>query len=699
MQPDLANPLPETGAPRFNDLAAVRVELRGVSWLAGSGRIARGGGWHRPNIAASSVYMLPSRMRHDATGVRAVIGVPLYNGARHFERALGSLRAQRGVAFAIVLVDDGSTDDTRHLARRLADDDARVSYHENPKRLGLSRNWQRCLELACELHPEAEYFAWGSDHDWWDPLWLHTLVRALDEDDRAVGAHPGAVWLSEADERLRPVRSFHLPGAGRPVERLVRAGLGMTAGNMVYGLFRRSALTSAGGFPQVLLPDRLLLLRLALQGGLRQVDDVLWERRRTGTASLERQRMSIFPEGAPRWAKLPVWLVHAGVVLRDHALCAKPGGVLTRGQAVVAAASTVALAVDSKKNRRRMRRLQLRAWRARKQVRRLRKHLHRLHKHLHRLRKRLRRLRKAITGQQRFPWSALRRTAPIDRRAGTAPEDRRARRSGACAWTGVSPTLEAVRAAAERSPLRIGPAFTDLADPNELRFREEIEARLDPECDVTAFIERKQLPDKLGYVLVRAGIEPRGVVVDLGAGTCWLSAAFACCPQVERVIAVEFSRRRLVELAPIALAHLGAPAEKVERVLADFHRPGLPPGAADLVVTDAAFHHSADPARLAAVALELLRPGGVLLLHREPTLAVLRRSRDHGIEGQHGDFEREYTSRGYLRQLRTAGFVDARKIPAAGGFSGRRARTLLHPPLRWLNGIAFAEYAYTASRP
>lgn len=643
--------------------------------------------------------MLPSQMRHDATGVRAVIGVPLYNGARHFERALGSLRAQRGVAFAIVLVDDGSTDDTRDLARRLANDDARVSYHENPERLGLSRNWQRCLELACELHPEAEYFAWGSDHDWWDPLWLRTLVRALDEDDRAVGAHPGAVWLSEADERLRPVRSFDLPAVGRPVERLVRAGLDMTAGNMIYGLFRRSALTSAGGFPQVLLPDRLLLLRLALQGGLRQVDDVLWERRRTGAASLARQRMSIFPEGAPRWAKLPVWLVHAGVILRDHALFTKSGGALSRGQGLIAAASTVALALNSKKNRRRVRRLRLRTWRIRKQARRLPTHPHRLRKRLHRLRKQLHHLRKQLQ----------RHGVPLGRPgegphlllAGPAPRPiaRAQAGLGACARPGLTPTPEAVRAAAERSPLRTGPAFTELADPAELRFREEVEARLDPQRDVTGFIERKQLPDKLGYVLARSGIEPRGVVVDLGAGTCWLSGELARSPQVERVIAVEFSRRRLVDLAPIALAHLGAPAEKVERVLADFHKPGLPAESADLVVTDAAFHHSADPARLAAVALQLLRPGGIVLLHREPTLALLRRSRDHGIEGEHGDFEREYTSRRYLRHLRTAGFVDARKIPAAGGFAGLRAQALLQPPLRWLNGIAFAEYAYTARRP
>ena len=148
----------------------------------------------------------------------------------------------------------------------------------------------------------------------------------------------------------------------------------------------------------------------------------------------------------------------------------------------------------------------------------------------------------------------------------------------------------------------------------------------------------------------------------------------------------------------MALAALDAPGGKVERVLADFNDPGLPAGGADLIVTDAAFHHASDPARLAGVAYDLLRPGGQVLLFREPTLALLRRTRDHGIEGRHGTFEHEYTARGYLGYLRAAGFQAARAVPVAGGFVRRRQRWAARPPLAWLNGIAFAEYSYTARR-
>jgi SAM-dependent methyltransferase len=247
--------------------------------------------------------------------------------------------------------------------------------------------------------------------------------------------------------------------------------------------------------------------------------------------------------------------------------------------------------------------------------------------------------------------------------------------------------------AARRSPLRIGPTFSQLADDAELRYREEIERVSNPTADVTAWIERKELPHLLAYALERAAIEPHGTVVELGAGTCWMGAELAKRPRVERVLSVEFSRRRLELLAPVAIAYLGAPAEKIERVLADFYSHGLGTEIADFVFTDAAYHHAADPVALARVAFDLLKPGGLLVLHREPTLSFLRRTRDHHEEGKHGDFEHEYFRRRYVEQLREAGFERAAWFPASIGTSPWR-RAWLRPPLSWLNGVVFGSYTY-----
>ena len=256
----------------------------------------------------------------------------------------------------------------------------------------------------------------------------------------------------------------------------------------------------------------------------------------------------------------------------------------------------------------------------------------------------------------------------------------------------------AVTACAQASPLHRVGTLSEHADLDELRFREEIEGYPDPLRDIPRFIEANELPRKLHHALEQARLAPAGDLVELGAGTCWMTAELAKRPAVRRVIGVEFSPRRLTDLAPIAIAYLGAPAGKIERRVADFYAHGLGRGVADWVVTDAAFHHAADPVSLARVAWDLLRPGGCFVLFREPTLALLRGGRDHGVEDEHGSFEHEYTARGYLRHLRAAGFL-ATKHPASGGWRTVRARAILRPPLRWLNGIAFAEYTYVGRRP
>ena len=253
-----------------------------------------------------------------------------------------------------------------------------------------------------------------------------------------------------------------------------------------------------------------------------------------------------------------------------------------------------------------------------------------------------------------------------------------------------------IAAAATRSPLVYGPSFSEHADAAELEFRERHEPYDGLEV-AEIFFRRKRVLDYLDHALARVGLEPAGVVVELGAGSCWLSAALSCFDAVERVVAVEFSERRLVSFAPVSLALLDAPAEKVERRVADFYRHGLEPESADLVVLDAAFHHASDPRRLAEVVFELTKPGGSALLLREPTLTPLTRRRDHGIEAAHGDFEHEYSRREYMGFLAGAGFR-ARSVGVRWFHASGFRRALYRPPLTWLSGPLRGQYAYVGSR-
>ena len=74
--------------------------------------------------------------------------IPTYNGAEHLEACLQSARGQSVSDLEIVVVDDASTDASFEVATRCAAGDARIKVHRNDTRLGLTNNWNRCVELA-----------------------------------------------------------------------------------------------------------------------------------------------------------------------------------------------------------------------------------------------------------------------------------------------------------------------------------------------------------------------------------------------------------------------------------------------------------------------------------------------------------------------------------------------------------------------
>ncbi len=252
---------------------------------------------------------------------RTVFAVPLYESAAHLPEALETLLGQQEDDLALVMVDDASRDDTARVAARYAELDARATLVRNPERLGLVGSWRRGLELARELHPEAEFFAWGSDHDAWSPRWLERLVAELHAHPEAVLAYPQSVRIGERGEALReqPPWRFDTAGIADPGRRLTHFARGAVAGDMVYGLFRIRALERFG-FPGALAPDRLLLARMCLAGQFRQVPEVLWHRRYVAKVSSRRQRAAFFPRGAPAWSRVPWPLAHFGLLARELAL-------------------------------------------------------------------------------------------------------------------------------------------------------------------------------------------------------------------------------------------------------------------------------------------------------------------------------------------------------------------------------------------
>ena len=189
-----------------------------------------------------------------------------------------------------------------------------MSYARNDRQLGLSRTGSGRTSSPRSATRRARYFAWASDHDVWGSRWLERLAAELDAHEEAALAYPLAVRIDDfGSEYPTRERLFDTVGVADPRARLRRpAGELRGAGEMVYGLMRRSAMERAGEFPLAMLADRLFLVRLALEGEFRQVRERLWYRRfRAGVQMTNaRQRRGTFPEGAPLSAYLPWWVTH-----------------------------------------------------------------------------------------------------------------------------------------------------------------------------------------------------------------------------------------------------------------------------------------------------------------------------------------------------------------------------------------------------
>jgi len=260
------------------------------------------------------------------------IGMTLCNRAAYLNEAVESLLAQSYAEFNLVLVDDGSTDETESLALAFEQRDPRVRYVRCAERRGMVAAWRMAFEQAT-AHG-ARYFAWASDHDRWHPRWLQTLVDTLEQYPDVVLAYPLTQRIGPSGALLaKPARQFETLGiAARGARwRLFNRSDSVAAGDMVYGLMSASAVRDAGIFREVLCPDRLLLAELTLRGQVRQVPEALWYRRQFGAGSVERQRSTLFAPGArPPSAFTPPWYMHARSLWATYGVQAHPGVPMSR---------------------------------------------------------------------------------------------------------------------------------------------------------------------------------------------------------------------------------------------------------------------------------------------------------------------------------------------------------------------------------
>ncbi len=207
------------------------------------------------------------------TTPRVSVIMPTYNYGRYVADAIESIQAQTFGNFEIVVVDDGSTDDTAAILARLAEPRLKVIRQE---RAGTASARNRGLEAA-----RGEFITWLDADDLWKPTFLERHLAVL-EAEPEVG-YSFSNFMRSRDGVPLPGTQFDLvpgcasfprapPGGAfaRVVEMDTFAALAPSTalpGWLQASVFRRSALEGRRCDPRLKAAEDLFLLLQVYAGG------------------------------------------------------------------------------------------------------------------------------------------------------------------------------------------------------------------------------------------------------------------------------------------------------------------------------------------------------------------------------------------------------------------------------------------------
>src|SRR5947207_2276441 len=138
--------------------------------------------------------------------------IPTYNYARFIAEALASVQSQTYSNWEMIVVDDGSTDDTEAVVKRIAADERRISYlrQENAQQAAARNNGIR--------QAKGNYFQFLDADDLIEPQKLEQQVAFLQQHPEVDIAYSSVRYFSESGERMlsRQYSSWEDAGAWMP---------------------------------------------------------------------------------------------------------------------------------------------------------------------------------------------------------------------------------------------------------------------------------------------------------------------------------------------------------------------------------------------------------------------------------------------------------------------------------------------------
>lgn len=190
--------------------------------------------------------------------------VPAYNAAGTIEATIRSVLAQTAADLELIVVDDGSSDDTRELVAAIAGGDPRVELVAQPNQ-GVAGARNTASERA-----SAAYLSFLDNDDLWLPGYLEASGRALDAAPDAAFAYCDAWSLVHASSRIRRRTELEARPGPEPGSSWEQVFVTLASRNFVMSsaTVRAAALGEVGGFAREVTgtDDYDLWFRLMLAG-------------------------------------------------------------------------------------------------------------------------------------------------------------------------------------------------------------------------------------------------------------------------------------------------------------------------------------------------------------------------------------------------------------------------------------------------
>ncbi len=98
---------------------------------------------------------------------KAFVALTVYNDAAYLAEAIQSILAQTFADFTLLIINDGSTDESAHIIENFAQIDGRIRCISLQENVGRPRARNRALDAACTAHKEegAQYLFWMDGDD------------------------------------------------------------------------------------------------------------------------------------------------------------------------------------------------------------------------------------------------------------------------------------------------------------------------------------------------------------------------------------------------------------------------------------------------------------------------------------------------------------------------------------------------------